>query len=212
MTFPLPRPRRPLEGPLAPPRPGGRAHREELRRWYVAELGWGEVFLDARDGAPAALRTGVRFDVLQLPVEAGLMLLRELRPGGPVALGGGAVRFLVAAGGAEEVPGLLDWLDWGALVPELTAVGAGGRVEAPVPWSGGRPGGAGSQDPGRDGPQGAASWLRPPEQGAGSESGLPGPVAVRGGGAPSLVRLVDAAASCCLRVRLRRAVQPLAFS
>jgi hypothetical protein len=127
---------------------------------------------------------------------------------------------LVAAGSAEELPGLLDWLEWGALALDLTAIGAGGSIEAPLP-----PGvpegpltadgaGAGTDGPGGAGPQGAAVWLRPPEPGCEVEPSLPTLSAVGGdGGAPDLVRLVDTVATQCHRVRLRRAcAQPPAYS
>ncbi|MYZ09359.1 hypothetical protein GT028_18565, partial [Streptomyces sp. SID2999] len=81
--------------------------------------------------APLRLVTGVRFDVLDVPAEAGAAALRHLAPESPVALVGGRMRLLVAAGGAEELPGLLDWLEWGALALDLRALGAGGLTEAP---------------------------------------------------------------------------------
>ncbi|MEV7340358.1 SCO3374 family protein [Streptomyces sp. NPDC093544] len=228
----VPHPRRPLD-PSNPSDP--------VRQWYENELGWATV-----PGAPLRLVTGLRFDVLDVPAEAGYAALRHLGPGSPVALhsGHGArgerMRFLVAAGSADEVPGLLDWLEWGALTLDLGAIGAGGSIEAPRPP--GMPGAArlpgmprvsppsglgssqGAGSPG-DGslvtsPQGAAVWLRPPEPGCEVESSLPTMSALPalaavggGGGAPDLVRLVDTMATQCHRVRLRRAcAQPLAFS
>ncbi|MEU0159429.1 SCO3374 family protein [Streptomyces sp. NPDC006261] len=178
----------------------------DVARWYERKLGW------ATEGrAPVRLLTGVRFDVLELPAEAGHSLLRRPVRTGPVLLSGGRMGLLVAAGGADELPGLLDWLEWGPIALDLTAVGAGGRIPAPSPR-----GGAGSP--------GAAVWLRPPEP-----RRVPGPAlpalagfGSSGGDAPDLVRLVDAAATECHRVRLSRARaglrkgspadQPLAFS
>ncbi|WP_254878579.1 SCO3374 family protein [Streptomyces sp. NA04227] len=223
----MPRPRRAPESTAGAPghcparaqRLPGPGHRDphnwdpaRLRAWYVDGLGWGELYTA---GPVARLRTGIRFDVLEMPAEAGLALLRELGPECVAALGGGTVRLLVSAGGAQELPGLLDWLQWGALVPELRALGTGGHIDAPLPP--GPPGVPVLPVPGAGaGSQGAAVWLRPPELGGEVETALPGPVAVGDGrGAPSLslVRLVDAAASYCLRVRMRRvAAQPLAFS
>ncbi|MGX2996517.1 SCO3374 family protein [Streptomyces sp. JNUCC 64] len=130
MTPAVPRPRRPL--------PQG----DPVRQWYENVLGWPTVPGDrptAPDGTSALLVTGVRFDVLEMPSEAARgVLARPLRTG-PVARHGGRTRFLVAVGGAEELPGLLDWLEWGALAGELglTAIGAGGLIEAP--WPPGRP-------------------------------------------------------------------------
>ncbi|MDT0495024.1 SCO3374 family protein [Streptomyces griseus] len=175
-------------------------------RWYEDELGW------ATEGhAPVRLLTGLRFDVLDLPAEAGHALLRRPVRTGPVLLAGGRMGLLVAAGGADELPGLLDWLEWGPIDLDLTAVGAGGRITAPSPR-----GGTGSP--------GAAVWLRPPDP-----MRVPGPAlpavagfGSSGGDAPDLVRLVDAAAAECHRVRLSHARaglpvvgpadQPLAFS
>ncbi|MFJ2829223.1 SCO3374 family protein [Streptomyces sp. NPDC087263] len=227
----VPHPRRPLD-PSDP-----------VRQWYENELGWATV-----PGAPVRLATGLRFDVLDVPAEAGYVALRHLDPGtgSPVALHpghrtrGGRMRFLVAAGSADELPGLLDWLEWGALTLDLRAIGAGGSIEAPwppgmpgtarlpgmprvsPPSSLGSPQGAGSPGAGSPltSPQGAAVWLRPPEPGCEVESSLPTMSALPAlsavggvGGAPDLVRLVDTMATQCHRVRLRRAcAQPLAFS
>lgn len=105
---------------------------------------------------PVRLRVGDRFDVLEMPAEAGIAGLRHLAPASPVAVQGGRMRLLVAAGSANELPGLLDWLEWGALTLDLTATGLGGVMEAPLPPRVGRPGTL----------QGAAVWLRPPSRGA----------------------------------------------
>jgi hypothetical protein len=216
LTVPLPR--RPLD-------PDDPAHR--IRGWYENELGWATV-----PGEPVRLLVGERFDVLDVPAEAGLAALRRLAPGSPVAVRGDRLRLLVAAGGAEEVPGILQWLEWGALPLDLTAIGAGGLIEAPLPpdQNPGRNPGRNlgretSRNPGRDlghvpgsgspGPvQGAAVWLRPPVAGCEVEASLPTVSAMGGvGGTPDLVRLVDTLATHCHRVRLRRAsAQPLAFS
>ncbi|MFF4133590.1 SCO3374 family protein [Streptomyces mirabilis] len=227
-TVPLPR------RPLHPSDP--------VRQWYENELGWATV-----PGSPLRLAVGLRFDVLDIPAEAGVRALRHLGPTSPVALhasrsapcGDPAARhgkrparhgkrmwLLVAAGSAEELPGLLDWLEWGALALDLTAIGAGGSIEAPLPpgvpegaSEGASEGlitadGAGTGGPGGSGPQGAAVWLRPPEPGCEVEPSLPTLSAVGGGGdAPDLVRLVDTVATQCHRVRLRRAcAQPPAYS
>ncbi|MBX7553759.1 SCO3374 family protein [Streptomyces sp. tea 10] len=148
MTHPVhivPFPRRPLDpgdGLLDPPAPesgpcsaaGGPEAR--IRHWYENDLGWATV-----PGRPLRLLTGVRFDVLDVPAEAGARALRHLAPGSPVALRGDRMQLLVAAGGAEELPGLLDWLEWSAVPLDLRALGAGGAVEAPgpPPGAGGAP-------------------------------------------------------------------------
>lgn len=207
-------------------RPRGRD--APVRRWYENELGWPTV-----PGSPVRLAVGVRFDVLDVPAEAGLAALRRLAPGSPVALRGDRMRLLVAAGSAEEVPGLLEWLEWGAgaLGLDLAVRGAGDALTAPLPpgmaparraadvtgdgagpagGTAGCGGSAGAGVPaGGGGPgisQGAAVWLRPPEPGGEVEASLPTLSALGGGGAaPDLVRLVDTVAAQCHRVRLRRA-------
>ncbi|MGP3686879.1 SCO3374 family protein [Streptomyces sp. IBSNAI002] len=170
--------------------------------WYEHVLGW-----PVTGGPPVQLVTGVRFDVLELPSDAGAALLRRPVDTGPVARMGRRMRLLVAPGSAEELDGLLDWLEWGGVALDLTALGAGGRITAPAP-------------PGPPpGPREAAVWLRPPEQGCEALlPALPGPPGPGSGPArgPDLVRLVAAAATECHRARLRRPAtrcgQPLAFS
>ncbi|MEV4917861.1 SCO3374 family protein [Streptomyces tirandamycinicus] len=200
MAFTLPAPRVPFDGGSA--------------RWYKNELGWATA-----EGPPVRLITGLRFDVLRLPADAGTALLRRGLRTGPVARAGGAMLLLVAAGTAEELPALLDWLEWGGIGLELSALGQGGSVPAPAPPGHAVPAGA---------PPGAAEWLRPPKAGREVEPSLPafGAVGRVGtgpgddGGAPDLVRLVDAAANACHRARLVRTcaagphtrAQPLAFS
>ncbi|MDQ1017330.1 hypothetical protein QFZ43_003879 [Streptomyces afghaniensis] len=115
------------------PRPAPLPHRPldascRVRRWYENELGWPTV-----PGDPLRLAVGVRYDVLDVPSEAGHAALRRLAPGSPVAVLGDRMRFLVAPGTAEELPGLLEWLEWGTLPLGLTAIGAGDTMEAPRP-------------------------------------------------------------------------------
>ncbi|AVZ74530.1 hypothetical protein SLUN_22545 [Streptomyces lunaelactis] len=192
MAFTVPLPRAPFDGGTL--------------QWYENELGWA-----AADSVPVQLLTGLRFDVLELPVDAGAAVLSRMDLDSPVALMGLRMRLLVAAGSADELPGLLDWLEWGGIALDLTAIGAGGRMTAPPP-------------PGWPGSRGAAAWLRPPVPGREVEPTLPalapfGHSAGSGGGnSPDLVRLVDAAATECHRARLLRTntphanTQPLAFS
>ncbi|MEU0334943.1 SCO3374 family protein [Streptomyces sp. NPDC006193] len=206
-TSTLPLPRRPLgpDAPAAACRAAGPEDRARL--WYENVLGWPTV-----PGRPLRLRAGVLFDVLDVPAEAGAGGLRHLAPGSPVALSGDRMRLLVAAGSAEELPGLLDWLEWGAVTLDLRILGAGATLEAPPP-----PAGAAGEPV-----QGAAVWLRPPGPGCVADAALPAMPAVgREGSAPDLVRLVDTVAALCHRARLRRACagpaagrrdQPLAFS
>ncbi|MFE7129618.1 SCO3374 family protein [Streptomyces sp. NPDC057638] len=176
-------------------------------RWYETVLDWAST-----DGPPVGLLTGSRFDVLEAPLEAGKAALRRLDalgcPTGPVAVADGRLGLLVATGSADELPGLLDWLEWGGITLGLTARGAGGRMTAPpppgtvvpMPPAGG--GGTGSRE--------AAHWLRPPVPGREVEPTLPalspfgrGPGANQGHG-PDLVRLLDTVATECHRARLLR--------
>ncbi|MFF4259454.1 SCO3374 family protein [Streptomyces sp. NPDC001663] len=187
----VPVPRRPLDAS------------DQVRRWYENELGWATVPAHAEvPGSPVRLRVGERFDVLDVPAEAGRAGLRHLAPDSPVAVQGDRMRLLVAAGGAEDLPGLLDWLEWGALALDLTTLGEGCVMDAPL-LPGTEPGAV----------QGAAVWLRPPEPGCEVEASLPTLSALGGGGgAPDLVRLVDTMATQCHRLRLRRACgRPPAF-
>lgn len=220
----VPPPRRPFEHTGRPEAAGsGQERREALvRHWYEDGLGW-----PTAPGSPVRLAVGVRFDVLDVPVEAGRAALRRLAPGSPVAVRGDRMLLLVAAGSAEELPGLLEWLEWGAsaLALDLVALGAGDVMAAPSPPGasaragaeavGGSEGAAGpgvmavGPEAGRAGSglaQGAAEWVRPPDPGREVEASLPTLSALGGeGGAPDLVRLVDTVAAQCHRVRLRRA-------
>ncbi|OIJ65862.1 SCO3374 family protein [Streptomyces mangrovisoli] len=196
--------------PLAVPQPRRAIDPSAVRDWYEKRLGWATAPGPAPGSLPR-LVTGARFDVLEVPARAGGPALRHLGPGSPVALQGGRMRFLVAAGSAEELPGVLDWLEWGPLAAglDLVALGAGGHIDAPSPWR-------------TASVQGAAVWLRPPGPGREVEPSLPTLSALGGGeGAPDLVRLVDTVATQCHRILLRRPhggppavtqAQPLAFS
>ncbi|MGJ5754197.1 hypothetical protein FB563_2353 [Streptomyces puniciscabiei] len=209
----VPLPRRPLDPDVPDTGDLLAGPDARVRHWYENDLGWATV-----PGRPLRLLTGVRFDVLDVPAEAGAGALRHLVPGSPVALRGDRMELLVAAGSAEELPGLLDWLEWSAVALDLRVLGAGDAIQAPVPPANvsGRAGWAGSV-------QGAAVWLRPPGPKGEAEASLPAmPAMGRAQGAPDLVRLLDTVAAGCHRVRLRRPRaglpaacrrdQPLAFS
>ncbi|WP_202515157.1 SCO3374 family protein [Streptomyces sp. SID161] len=214
---PIPPPRRPLATGTSPAgrvpaRQALAGPEETARSWYENDLGWPTV-----PGRPLRLLTGVRFDVLDMPAEAGAHALRHLAPGSPVVLRGDRMELLVAPGSAEELPGLLDWLEWAAVPLDLRALGQGDTLEAPPPPAGATAQGAV-----------AGVWLRPPGPGGEVVDSLPampampaGSGAGREGSAPDLVRLVDTVAAQCHRVRLRRCRvgnpagrrnQPLAFS
>ncbi|MET9444222.1 SCO3374 family protein [Streptomyces sp. NPDC006610] len=190
----------PQTSSVPPPRRAPDRDGDEVRRWYEDELGW-----PTAPGTPPRLRLGVRFDVLDVPAQAGRAALRHLGPASPVALRAGRMRVLVAAGSAPELPGLLDWLEWGPLAGglDLRMLGEGAVMEAPARGALG----AGAE-------QGAAVWLRPPGPGCEVEASLPTVSAVGGvGGAPDLVRVLATVATECHRLRLRRVcAQPLAFS
>ncbi len=155
--LPLPLPRRPLavEGTTAGAEGAGASADDAVRRWYGEGLGWATV-----PGTPVRLITGLRFDVLDVPRGAGAAGLRHLRPGAPVALHGDRMRLLVAAGSAEELPGLLEWLEWGSLPLDLRALGAGDGITAPAPAS--APACARAAAPAVAGSQGAAVGCGPP--------------------------------------------------
>jgi hypothetical protein len=208
--------------------------------WYEHELGWPTAGTVPPD-LVTTLVTGVRFDALDVPADAGFEVLdlgrfARATATGPVALDGRRMRLLVAAGSAEELPGLLDWLEWGGIPLDMTALGTGGRMPAPaLPWGVRR-------ETAYD--RLAPVWLRPPGSGDEVERSLPrmslvgrsGPCAApceaggradgESGGPVGLVALVAALATACHRVRLRcshRAVpdlpaerdwraQPCAFS
>ncbi|WP_269857819.1 SCO3374 family protein [Streptomyces sp. RPT161] len=183
--------------------------------WYERELGW------ATSGhTPVELLTGLRFDVLDVPAAAGLAVLRRIARTGPAALAGERILLLVAAGSADELPGLLDWLEWGGIELDLTVRGAGGRVPAPVV-----PGEAGYRSDtapatATAGDRHRPMWLRPPEPGREVEPTLPSLSVCAGGGGPGgtgpvgLVPLVGAVATECHRTRIlsARTDQPCAFS
>ncbi|MDN3026252.1 SCO3374 family protein [Streptomyces sp. S.PB5] len=204
----VPFPRRPLEAS------------DQVRRWYENELGWPTV--PGKPGSPVRLRVGPCFDVLDVPLEAGRAGLRHLAPDSPVAVQGDRMRLLLAAGSADEVPGVLDWLEWGSLPLGLAAIGEGGAMDAPRPPEPGAPSDVVRQVPvprgtdawcppvgRRDALQGAAVWLRPPVPGREVEASLPTLSALGGGGdAPDLVRLLDTVATQCHRSRLRACAQP----
>ncbi|MFE6778725.1 SCO3374 family protein [Streptomyces sp. NPDC057702] len=222
-TAALPRRRAPL-APRTPP--DAPASWRAVRDWYERELDWRTA---PACGGPVELLTGLCFDVLELPADAGNAVARRVSRTGPVAVHGSRMFFLVAPGAADELPGLLDWLDWGGVPLELTALGVGDRMPAPLPAPHGD---RGSRE--------TAVWVRPPSPGGGSSWMLPSLGLRRGEGArgshglaggagrddvrgdadtPDLVRLVSAAATECHRARLLRVrrndvgrTQPLAFS
>lgn len=102
----------------------------------------GAGLADHRNGAGGAA-DGV---ALRCPGDAGRCggaVIRRLPRTGPVALLRAGcdgkhpgdrpkLLMLIAAGGAEEVPGILEWLEWGALAADLTTRGTGDRMPAPA--------------------------------------------------------------------------------
>ena len=120
----VPSPRRPPDATA----PGD----DPVRRWYENELGWPTV-PEKSPGSCVRIRVGLRFDVLDIPAAAGHAALRHLTAGSPVAVRGDRLLLLVAAGSAEELPGVLEWLEWGTLPLDLRALGPGDSMEAPAP-------------------------------------------------------------------------------
>ncbi|MEV7124823.1 SCO3374 family protein [Streptomyces sp. NPDC093260] len=121
VPVPLPPPRRPPDS--------GAGHADDgVRRWYEDTLGWATA-----PGTPVRLVVGDRFDLLDVPLEAGIAALRHLGPGSPAAVQGDRMRLPVAVGAADELPGLLEWLEWGVLDPGLVGLGAGTLMDAPAP-------------------------------------------------------------------------------
>ncbi|MFW6691692.1 hypothetical protein [Streptomyces sp. MAR4 CNX-425] len=181
---------------------------------------------------PGALRC----DVLEMPAEAGWAVLRGRPATGPVALGAGRMRFLIAEGGAAELPGLLDWLEWGGIPLDLSAAPAALRTWPPTLWlrppgraalarlpavrlpvgsGAGRGGGVvdgdGMDGDGVDGTDvRAAGGVARSAAGAGGNGtdGAVAPARHRGADRPDLVRLVSAAATACHRLALNVSRSP----
>jgi hypothetical protein len=109
----------------------------ELDRWYAQRRRW-PVERDAHGAL--WLLPGTDFDVVEVPEEAGRDALRRLigyeqaaLAPGPVALTGAErCGFFVTPGSRDDLPELLDWLDWGGIDLGLRAYGAGDRVPAPA--------------------------------------------------------------------------------
>lgn len=115
-------------------------------------------------------------DVVSVPEAAGREALARLlgygQPAvapGPVALSAaGRVLFYVADGGAQDLPELLEWLDWGGVRLDLTAVPAAELGDPPVRWL--HPATVPMQRPGT-----AVGHPGPPADPAGAVTAAPGP-------------------------------------
>lgn len=133
---------------------------DEQERWYVEQRAW-PVWRDER--GRLWLEAGIEFDVVEVPQEAGRRALRRLIGYGQAALAPGPVAlsepvgeanpadgasgaspalasadagrccFFVAPGARDDLPELLDWLDWGGIDLGMRAFGAGDRIQAPAP-------------------------------------------------------------------------------
>ncbi|MFD0445056.1 SCO3374 family protein [Streptomyces indonesiensis] len=169
-------------------------------RWYERELGW-----PTAAAIPSNCSRGWPSTSSNCSAVAGFAMLRRVPRTGPVAVEGAWMRLLVATGSADELPGLLDWLEWGGVALDLGAIGAGGRITAPCPAHC-RPPSLAAGAPGERCPQEAAVWLRPPDAKGEVEPTLPRAGFGGDGGAPDLVRLVSTAATECHRARLVRAL------
>lgn len=108
----------------------------DLEHWYAQRRRW-PVERDARSAL--WLSAGADFDVVEVPEEAGRDALRRLIGYGQAALAPGPVAltgadrcgFFVTPGSRDDLPELLDWLDWGGIDLGLRAYGAGDRIPAP---------------------------------------------------------------------------------
>ncbi|MGH3417882.1 MAG: hypothetical protein ACRET5_17250 [Steroidobacteraceae bacterium] len=110
---------------------------DDLARWYAEQRRW-----PARRDAQGRLwlEAGADFDVIDVPREAGRQAVRRLIGYGQAALTPGPVasaepdrcRFFVAPGARDDLPELLDWLDWGGIDLGMRALGAGDRLPAPA--------------------------------------------------------------------------------
>lgn len=157
----VPSPRRPPDATAC----GG----DPVRRWYENELGWPTV-PEKSPGPCVRIRVGLRFDVLDIPAAAGHAALRHLTAGSPVAVRGDRLLLLVAAGSAEELPGVLEWLEWGTLPLDLRALGPGDSMEAPAP-----PGAAGGGETTGAGDAVGNGMPGPTALGDAVRNGMPGP-------------------------------------
>jgi len=102
---------------------------------------WLPAAAEQTDAPP--LTCGDGFDVLWVPEPAGRWALRRLigyrQPAlapGPVALSadGAACLYIVAPGARDDLPELLDWLDWGGIDLGLRGYGAGESLPRPTVW------------------------------------------------------------------------------
>lgn len=174
----------------------------------------------------------LRCDVLEMPAEAGWGVLRGRPATGPVALTGGRMRFLIAEGGAAELPGLLDWLEWGGIPLDLSAAPAAVRswpptlwlrppgkaalarlpaVRLPVGTGAGRGGGVVDGDVVEDDVDVVGDVVRDAVEMDGDRSYADGdavPARNRVADRPDLVRLVSAAATACHRLALNVSRSP----
>ena len=111
---------------------------EPDERWYERRRRW-PLERDAR--GVLWLSAGTDFDIVEVPEEAGRRALCRLIGFGQAALAPGPVAltrtdrcgFFVAPGARDDLPELLDWLDWGGIDLGLYAYGAGDRIPAPGP-------------------------------------------------------------------------------
>ena len=110
----------------------------ELEHWYAERRRWP---LERDAEGLLWLPVGARFDIVEVPEEAGRLALRRLIGYGQAALAPGPVAlagadrccFFVAPGARDDLPELLDWLDWGGIDLGLRARGAGDRIRVPAP-------------------------------------------------------------------------------
>jgi hypothetical protein len=109
----------------------------DLEEWYAALGRPTRLDSDGRLWLP----TGEQFDVVEVPEQAGRNAARRLleyrqaavSPGPVVLTAPGRCGFLVAPGAREDLPELLEWLDWGGIELGIRTFGPGERIPAPGP-------------------------------------------------------------------------------
>ncbi len=122
--------------PSGPGAPAGSPD-DDLERWYAVQRRW-PAFSDPQ--GRLWLEAGTEFDVIDVPEGAGRQALGRLIGYGQAALTPGPVAlaeperclFFVAPGARDDLPELLDWLDWGGIDLGMRALGAGDRLPAPA--------------------------------------------------------------------------------
>ena len=148
-------------------------------------------------------------DVVSVPEAAGREALARLlayaqpavAPGPVAATANGRVYFYVAPGGREDLPELLEWLDWGGVQLDLVAFAADELPDPPVRWlhpdgeTAGIPNQAGVPNQVRRPPP-ANTSVRPEAPDTHATTAFPEP--------PELIALLATIAAACHRLAVTR--------